>query len=286
MRDDFAVFILSHGRANKILTLNSLKRGNYTGKWYVVIDNEDKTADEYYNLYGEHVIMFDKLDIARRYDTADNFSERRAIFYARNACFEIAKKLGLKYFLELDDDYTSFCYRKAVDGVLTATNCYQLDRLFEDMLQFLETSGAATVALAQGGDYIGGVNGAFYKMGLKRKAMNTFFCKTDRKFEFVGRVNEDVNTYTSLGQRGKLMFTVTNVAITQLQTQSNSGGMTDLYIDSGTYLKSFYTVIYSPSCVKIGLMGSFHKRIHHYIIWDNCTPKILNMKYKKGARKK
>ena len=84
MRDDFAVFILSHGRADKIKTLHSLEKGNYTGKTFIVIDNEDETAEEYYKLYGERVIMFDKLEIAKRFDTGDNFNERRTIVYARN----------------------------------------------------------------------------------------------------------------------------------------------------------------------------------------------------------
>lgn len=284
MRDDFAVFILSHGRADRIYTLKTLLDDGYTGKYFIVIDNEDKTADEYHERYGERVVVFDKLDIANRYDTGDNFNERRAIFYARNACFEIAEKLGLKYFLELDDDYVSFMFRKIKDGKLMGTECRQLDRLFEGMLDFLDESGADTVALAQGGDYIGGANGGFVRQGIKRKAMNSFFCKTDRKFEFVGRVNEDVNTYTSMGIRGKLMMTVTQACLLQKQTQSNAGGMTDLYLDSGTYLKSFYSVMYAPSCVKVGVMGSFHKRIHHQISWNNCTPMILSQKHKKGVK--
>ena len=40
-KEKFAVFILSHGRANDIKTVDTLKKGNYTGKWYVVIDNGD-----------------------------------------------------------------------------------------------------------------------------------------------------------------------------------------------------------------------------------------------------
>ena len=48
MLNDFAVFILSHGRADNIKTLKMLEDGNYTGDWYIVIDNEDKTADRYY----------------------------------------------------------------------------------------------------------------------------------------------------------------------------------------------------------------------------------------------
>ena len=283
MRDDFAVFILSHGRADRVHTLKTLERGGYTGKVYVVIDNEDDTAGDYYARYGERVFMFNKLGIAKRFDTGDNFNERRAIFYARNACFDIAESLGIEYFLELDDDYTSFEFRYPRGGKLLVTKCRQLDRLFSDMVDFLEASGAVTVALAQGGDFIGGAESPFWRKGLHRKAMNTFFCKTSRRFEFVGRVNEDVNTYTTLGMRGELMLTVADAAIVQKQTQSNSGGMTDLYLDSGTYLKSFYAVMYAPSCVRIGVMHSFHSRIHHRISWGNCTPMIISEKWRKRS---
>ena len=55
--------------------------------------------------------MFDKLEISKEFDTYDNFSDRRTIVYARNACFKIAKKLGYRYFLQCDDDYESFEYR-------------------------------------------------------------------------------------------------------------------------------------------------------------------------------
>lgn len=284
MRDDFAVFILSHGRADKIKTLHSLEKGNYTGKTFIVIDNEDETAEEYYKLYGERVIMFDKLEIAKRFDTGDNFNERRTIVYARNACFDLAEKLGLKYFLELDDDYKSFQFRHIKGNKLMVTECRQLDRLFERMIDFLEESKALTVAFAQGGDFIGGADSGTFKKKLLRKAMNTFFCKTENRFNFLGRINEDVNTYTSLGSKGKLLLTVTDACITQVQTQKNGGGMTDVYLDSGTYLKSFYSVMYSPSCVKIGVMGASSLRIHHHVYWNNCTPKIVNERWKKQRR--
>lgn len=113
-----------------------------------------------------------------------------------------------------------------------------------------------------------------------RKCMNSFFCSVEKKFTFLGRVNEDVNTYTRLGQIGDLFFTYVPCSLNQKQTQSNKGGMSDLYLDSGTYVKSFYSVIFSPSCVSIAMMGDKHKRIHHNISWDNCVPKILNEKYK------
>ena len=278
--DDFAVFILTHGRPDRIHTLKTLEKQGYTGDWYLVIDNEDKKADEYYKNYGDKVIMFDKKAISLTFDTADLSDDRRAIVYARNACFQIAKELGIKYFVEFDDDYTSFNLRYPKDGKLAARTLENLDDIFEMMLDFLEDTQALTVCFSQGGDHIGGLTGR-WKKGLIRKVMNSFFCRTDRPFQFLGRVNEDVNTYTYLGSKGELMLTTTDLMLVQLQTQSNQGGMTDLYLDSGTYLKSFYTVMYMPSAVEIREMGTANRRLHHHVKWNNCVPMILNERYKK-----
>ena len=147
--------------------------------------------------------------------------------------------------------------------------------------KFLDESDALTVALAQGGDFVGGAGGGNAQKGLLRKAMNTFFCRTDKRFEFSGTINEDVNTYTTLSHRGNKIFTYTGASIVQKATQSQAGGMTEMYLDGGTYLKSFYSVISCPSAVRVSLMTAKHKRIHHKIDWNACAPKILNEKYKK-----
>lgn len=145
----------------------------------------------------------------------------------------------------------------------------------------LDASGALSVAFSQGGDLLGGADNANYHKRLLRKAMNTFFCKTSNKFQFLGRVNEDVNTYTCLGNRGHLFFTYMPFSINQTETQKSKGGMSEMYLDSGTYIKSFYTVMFCPSSVKIGTMGSAHKRIHHLIDWNHCVPCIISPRYKK-----
>lgn len=100
LRDDFAVFILTHGRADNVVTADTLKRQKYSGKLYFIIDNEDDTAELYREKFGaENVIMFDKAAAVARADTMDNICEHRAILYARNESWRIAKELGLKYFL-------------------------------------------------------------------------------------------------------------------------------------------------------------------------------------------
>lgn len=168
MASDYAVFIVSHGRPDNIATLNALRKGNYSSDTYIIIDNEDDSAEEYKRRYGNMVIQFD-----------------------------------------------------------------------------------------------------------------VWFLKTDRPFRFVGRVNEDTNTYVMLGNQGKLFFTVTNTQITQAQTQKNAEGMTTLYLDYGTYVKSFYSVIVAPQAVRVAEMGAHHQRMHHRVDWNKCVPKIISDRYRK-----
>ena len=279
--DDFIIFILSHGRAGNIDTIKSLKKSGYTGKYIIVIDNEDSQISEYLNTY-ENVEIFDKEAIAKTFDEADNFKDRRAVVYARNACFEIAKKLGYKYFMQLDDDYTRFDYRIYSNNNQKPKQVKNLDSVVLSLLDFYKNSHFSTLSIAQGGDYIGGKrNKNAVKPTLSRKCMNSFICSTERPFKFQGRINEDVNTYVSSASKGLLMGTIPMVSLTQKTTQKNKGGMTSLYLDSGTYIKSFYTVIFSPSCVHISLMGDKHLRYHHSVKWDSAVPKIIKEDLKK-----
>lgn len=279
---DFVVFILTHGRADNVYTYKALKQAGYTGRIILVIDNEDADADKYYSLYGEdNVYMFNKLLQALKVDAMGPDNDRKAILYARCACFDIAKNLGYKYFLELDDDYTNFRSRVVRGEHLGTEYIRKFDELVDIVLEFLDTSNAHTVALSQIGDFIGGKNSKVCKDRLTRKAMNAFFCRTDRPFRWSGKMNEDVTTYVNLGSRGYLFFTVADVSIDQLATQSLSGGMSDGYLDSGTYVKTFYTIMACPSCVKMYTMGVTNKRFHHVIDWDKAVPKIISNKYRK-----
>ena len=282
MRNDFCAFILTHGRPDNVITYDTLIKSGYTGKIYIVIDDEDKTAEQYYDKFGDKVLMFSKEEISKTFDEGDNFNDRRCIIYARNACFELAKKVGCKYFIQLDDDYKAFMFRVTEGESLKSKKIKDLDRVFSNMLDLFLSTDTLTIAMSQGGDYLGGASDSHVQKGYKRKAMNSFICSTDRPFNFFGRLNEDVNFYTTEGRRGKLIYTLFTAMLNQKQTQSNAGGMTDIYLDKGTYFKSFYTVMYAPSCTKIRMMGGTSEtmRIYHSISWDNAVPMIIDEKIK------
>jgi len=280
MTNNFAAFILTHGRPDRVYTFDSLVKHGYTGRIVVLIDNEDKTADAYRAKFGDLVRVFDKRAVAQRIDEGDNFNDRRAIIYARNACFDVAREIGVDYFVQLDDDYVDFRHKRdEVGEYINKADIRDLDAVFDAMVDYLKTIPALSIAMAQGGDFPGGkMCTSRYKPS--RKCMNSFVCATDRPFEFSGRINEDVNTYTALASRGGLFMTIKDVALQQKQTQSNAGGMTDLYLDSGTYVKSFYSVMYHPSSVKVGIVVSC-SRIHHKVKWRHTVPCILSENFRK-----
>jgi hypothetical protein len=249
-----------------------------------VIDDEDETRAEYRKRYGEQVLEFSKTEIAKTFDEGDNFDDRRAIVYARNACFDLARSVDCTHFIELDDDYTGFFYKLDHNGEYLTGNSQHLirdlDQVLDILVDYYKSIPALSIAMAQTGDFLGGKEGGGCN---PRKCMNKFICATERPFSFFGRLNEDVNAYTTLGRRGALFLTISNVAIQQHSTQSNPGGMSEAYQDAGTYVKSFYSVMYAPSCVKISEMVSRHRRIHHSIDWARTTPMIINERYRKAA---
>jgi hypothetical protein len=285
---NFAAFILTHGRSGGVKTHDTLRSCGYTGKIFFIVDNEDQQLKAYIAKYGDKVIVFDKAHAAEITDAGDNFKKRNSVVYARNKCFEIAKSLGLDYFLQLDDDYTTFRWAMNDEGryITSDTSTKSLDRIINASLKFLIDSKFDCVAWAQGGDFIGGEGSGlcqrFYKGQLLRKVMNSFFCITDKPFQFVGRMNDDVNTYVTGGQKGLLFCTIAQVRLEQHQTQANSGGLTEMYLEAGTYVKSFYTVMMAPSCTKISSVGAVNRRIHHKIDWKRCAPVILSEDHKKA----
>lgn len=289
MRDDFCVFILSHGRASNVKTYDLWRRRGYTGRMYVVIDNEDETADEYYKRFGNEVLMFDKSEADKYTETFDNFPDRRGVVWARNACWELSKQVGCRFFNMLDDDYGGCMYRRIgkiePDGapVYRGWSIHSLDDVLEAMVAFVETTPVMTLCMSQGGDHFGGASGD-QTVKLTRKAMNSFICDNTKPFLWSGRINEDVNAYVGHGALGKLFYTYMGIQMDQTQTQLQKGGLTELYLDSGTYVKSFYTVIANPSCVTIRTMGRINMRLHHSIRWDHAVPKVLNESLRKSDR--
>lgn len=273
----FCVIIIAHGRPEMTDTYDLLRDSGYTGKVVFLVDNEDKKVQGYYDRHGDkNVFMFDKIAVAKQSDPMNNFGSRKAALFARNIAFDVAKQLGYNYFCVLDDDYYYFGHR----GEHGAKKTKNLDLVFRYFVEFLCNTPPCckAIAFSQGGDHIGGFKS---EVLCKRKCMNSWFCCVDRPFKFYGVMNDDVNAYLRNGYLGDVFLTYMPFQLDQVDTQKGSGGMVEAYINSGTYVKSFYSIMLNPAVVKIKLMGVNHPRLHHSIAWKNLTPCIINKQYKK-----
>lgn len=272
-----AAVILSHGRADNVRTYEILRQQNWTGPIYIVIDDEDPQGDAYRARYGDEVIVFDKKAEQARTDQMDNFEKRNTVTYARNASQRILREMGYTHILQLDDDYQWFGWRVTQRAGLRGYTITNLDTIFNLFWDFLDSTPTMTITMAQGGDYIGGWQTSAYWETFRRKAMNSFFIRLDRPVEFIGRMNDDVNTYVRGGNNGEIFLTHMIPYLVQPPTQKNAGGLTEMYLEQGTYVKSFYTVILQPSSVKVAVLnGGAAARMHHMIQWDRTVPKILD----------
>lgn len=278
----FAVFILSHGRADTITTVRTLRGQGFTGDVFVVIDDEDEQEDLYRERFGTSVIKFNKLKYFLSTDTGDLDKGRKVGVFARNFIQDEAKRRGYKYHLQLDDDVTLFDVRWEEDGRLRGAKCHNLDKYMDAMCDFMDASPKIT-ALSFGctGYLIGGANCQTWDERLPRKAMTTFLMRADDIQYFSLRMNDDITTSALNTMRGKLYFTVVELEAHTIPTQQAKGGMTEAYLDSGTYRKSFYSVMAIPSAARITAMGVRDYRLHHEIQWNKCAPKILSGRWKK-----
>lgn len=280
MRKDFACIVISHGRP-ECSTVKVLRECGYTGKIYIVVDDEDKTLPDYVERYGADVHVFHKEE---DFDTGDLGGSKACGVFARNQCLKVAEKNRLTYYLELDDDVHGFGYRFVQDGRLRCVKCNHLDEVLEGMVQMMKESPITSLSFGLSSYYLGGAENSNVQEGMIRKTMTTFLMRADDLQYFHMRMNDDITTSLINGMRGKLYYTYMPVMVYVDPTQVQHGGMTDIYKKNGTYRKSFYSVMCCPSCVKVSAMGITEYRIHHEISWNNAVPKLLSERWCKHER--
>lgn len=221
MRDDFAVLIITHARPETQPTQKALKKVGYTGRVILILDDEDETRAEYIRRYGEENIRIFSKD-AVCFDTMDNFHKQKKVSaYARNACWEIAKQEGLRYFLMLDDDYPNFQIRYPLKGKMKKRAITDFDAVIDAYIKLLEVEPVRSISFSVDGDYIGGVNKK-NEQGIWQGGRNSYFCDTSKPFEFAGRIMEDLTTPVINNNLGKLFFVVG--CVETVQTAKRLGG--------------------------------------------------------------
>lgn len=276
-----AVFILTNKRPDNQRTIETLGEQGYTGPIFLVCDDKDPTLKEYKKLYDGKdkikVITFSKKKYLKKFDLMTNDVRWNAVVYARNAVYDLAKEQGLDYVIVLDDDYSVFYFNIDKTNSYQRTKIQNLNKVFSIHIKLLRDSGLDVLAFAQGGDFVGGWDSNIAKSGFtpRRKAMNSFFFRVDNPVTFNGIINEDSVMGVQEGAVGRKVLTNCLVQLEQATTQKQEGGLTDIYVDKGTYEKSFYTLLASPSSTRVMYQHAVG-RIHHHIVGDYAYPKFVS----------
>lgn len=280
MRDDFAVFIITHQRAKKQLTLNTLKQGGYSGRLYLVVDNMDGQLEEYKRLYGDMVLVFDKMKYAETADTHINSFKMSSALFTRNACVDLAREMRLNYYFVCDDDIRCVFIKDSRSGKLKTTKCTRITPVLLAMIRFMENTDIATLGIIYDGAYVGGINNTV-KNGVKYEVVQFAVFRTNDPVVYESIMWEDTATICRDLGVGRLGFSPMFLSTNTPENGSNEGGVSEYYRDSADWINAQYVMMARPDCTKI---AANRKGIPRLRVTEKALhPLILNERYKKDG---
>lgn len=285
MRNDFAVFICTHGRPTAQLTLEMLKREGYTGKWYLVLDDTDSTIQQYIDIYGkDNVVIFNKNHYINSddYDNGDNILHDKCILYAKRAVEDIARYLKLDYFAIVDDDFVKLSIRYPEEGKLKRMQITDLDSILDAYIELLSNNITA-LGFGAVATYCDGVN-ALSPSHMSKRYLPYQFIMRNAKFEvnWTSWMAEDDVTELQSSMVGGLWLVIPYVMqeTKPIGDTKASGGMVDTYKNSNTYELNFNAVKNCPH--RIYLRQRKDGKLILARRYDRCFPKIISGRYKHG----
>lgn len=205
MRNDTILFIITHQRAEKQLTLETLKKAKYKGKVRLVVDDEDNEINKYREKYGEILLEFNKQNLAENMDTHINKFPMGSALFARNACFLFAQKLGAKYYFICDDDIKCIKYKDSRGDKLQTSIVKDVDSVLEALVNYMDKTTIYSLGVPPDGAYIGGINDTVRK-GVKWSIVNFALCRTDKPVSYKSIMWEDMATLVRDLQVGNIGF--------------------------------------------------------------------------------
>lgn len=280
MRNDFAIFILTHGRPNNQDTLTTLRKSGYTGKIYLVVDDLDDTLIEYQRQYDD-VLVFDKMKYVKDAETGLSQPYIKFALFARNAIEDMAKDLGLSYFAMADDDLTKFRLRYPDGDKLRSLVITDMDRLLETYVEFMEESDIATTSFASHLNFIGGVKTMPDSDSPKlRMCFNFYLRSVKHKVKWLSNICHDRITSIMFGRKGQIWLQVPFVQYDMRELYGiNSGGNSDTYRKISDFHRSFFPVMFIPDCNYSSFWSRSGKWVTSISDYDSICPKIVSSSY-------
>ena len=280
--NNFTIYILTHGRPHDQLTVQTLKRLGCTKEWFLVLDNQDETIQEYIDTWGaDRIIVFDKNLVMARTDTGLKEPVPKFAVFARNAIECIASNRFDRTFLMLDDDITNIRARVLEGDSLKSV---QLDGVFDEVIdaacQYVIDADIQCMGLGFCNLYMGG-KVSFETENPRQRLCAEAFLRNGAHF-VKWRLNmvEDLITSIDGSQRGATWFQFLPLQVDIRMSEGVvEGGNSDAYREFGKYRIGFMPVIAYPSCNAVKYSKG---RWATTTTPSNSVPKIISGRYKKG----
>lgn len=281
MREDFAIFICTHGRPHEQHTYEMLKRCGYTGKIYLVLDNTDTLIQEYIDIYPlDSLIVFDKNYYinSEKFDNGDSSEHYKCILYAKRAVEDIAKFMKLSYFAIADDDITNLVIRFPTDKLETH-KIQNLDKVLEAYLSIM-TEKVAGLGFGIVISYFKGIDTFNYKYLSKRSLPYQFVLRNASvPVVWTSWMYEDNITELQSSSLGNFWASIPYIMqyVKPIGSVKNNGGMSDIYKSLNMFILNFNIIKYCPQ------KTYFIRKNNQYVLCraeDNCFPKLISEDYK------
>lgn len=274
------VYIISKGRP-QCRTAQTLERIKFPGEWFIVCGTNDETRERYIERWGGRVLTFDFEEQLETTDTMDPFGFDRMASGAcpvRNATRAISWDRGEKRHWQLDDDYTGFQIFDPGTGRRPAVkDGAELFERMERIAEFGYECRLANVGFTPAGIAASRENSRNYSP----RVFNAHNMPSDPELfvPWVGRMNDDLINAINVYRTGRgPEFSFNFLSMNMPATQSEDGGLSELYREEGTVRKTAYAVMAAPGAVR--LVKRF-RRYHHKCDWRRLVPMVLNEKWRK-----
>ena len=211
-----------------------------------------------------------------RYDYVHRPSKlRRSAGQCRNMFYDIVKKLNINFYLVIDDDTRAYEIKPYAIYTRQA-NLNDVNSVFLSIKNFMIKRKIGVFGLSQTGEMFTVPDDRIFR----KKVMNTTFINT--KYIYRGEKaiqDNDTSQFVHIMNEGYFTGSLaTGLALNQVLSASQTGGLTDLYKENKLLNKSLIIPIQFPSLCYASKQKRNGNRLHHRIVYKNLFPCIIKGK--------
>lgn len=279
----YTVFIISHGSPSVCKTLDVLKSMNFNSEYFIVIDDEDSSIEEYKSNYN-NLLIFEKRKYIEETETIMHPKNSCSAVYVKNFIEDYCQLNHIKAFIIIDDDMKKLRYRYLENDKLKSCDIININSIFSEYVKYMIESDIDGLCFGMHTMYMNKV----LEPNRRRFMSNIYFRNGKRKLNWVSQIYDDLNTCVYYSNYGHVYLMLPQIQMEfepqyfQIQNMNKNnfknGGLTDLYNGYDSFKRAFLTTIIQPSSAKPFL----HKNVFLMSLSnDNTFPKIISHNYKK-----